>query len=581
MSNLNPPLRLWPAVLLVSLQWLGRFALPVVAPDAAPFGVLGALIGGLLLGAWWLLMSRAPWSERLRATVIVVVASVGSFALLHESMAGGAMGLLYPIYALPTISLGFVVWAGLFRRSASRPRLAALVVATSLAAFGWTLVRTEGFDGRFDNDFAWRWSPTHEETLLARDATAEFEPVSDSSAESPTPLPAIAAWPGFRGPGRDGVISTESTGLPTSSAQELWRRDVGPGWSSFAVCGDRVYTQEQRGDDEAVSCHDLGTGALVWRHLEPTRFWEANAGAGPRATPTVRDGRVHALGATGIAHALDAVTGEVLWRRDAAQDTGATRPGWGFAGSPLVVDELVVHTVAGHLIAYELATGELRWNGPTSGGGYSSAQLMSIDGVEQIVLQSEAGITGVAVVGGGQLWHHAWPGDPIVQPARTLDGDLLVSVSDRSGVRRLNVARVDGEWQTTEVWTSVRLKPYFNDFVVLGDHAFGFDSGVLTCVGLKDGRRRWKDGRFGHGQLALLQEPRVLVVLSEEGEVLFVDAVTEGLNVRHRFQAIDGKTWNHPVVVDDVLLVRNAQEMAAFRLGRSADGVSVGAVGGD
>ena len=351
---------------------------------------------------------------------------------------------------------------------------------------------------------------------------------------------------------------------------ELWRRPIGPAWSSFAVAGDRLFTQEQRGDDEIVSAYNLKTGEPVWRHRDAARFWESNAGAGPRATPTLSNGRVYTLGGTGILNALDARDGSVVWSRNAASDTGRKVPDWGIASSPLVVGDVVIAATAGSLAAYDVATGKPRWFGPTGGWGYSSPHLSTIDGVAQIVLVNGPGAIGVAPSDGTVLWKHAWGGDSIVQPAVLAGGDLLIGsgsgLAANTGMLRVTVAHEPGGWIVKERWTSAGLKPYFNDFVVHQGHAFGFDGSILACLDLEDGKRKWKGGRYGHGQLVLLPDQNLLLVLSEDGELALVSATPDKFTEIARVPAIEGKTWNHPVLVGDVLLVRNGEEMAAFRL---------------
>jgi len=319
-----------------------------------------------------------------------------------------------------------------------------------------------------------------------------------------------------------------------------------------------------------VSCYSLATGAPLWRHRDRARFWESNAGAGPRATPALAHGRVYTLGATGILNALDARDGSVVWSRSAVADTGAKIPIWGIAGSPLVVGDVVVAAAAGSLAAYDAATGTPRWLGPTRGGGYSSPHLSTIDGVAQIVLLNTAGASGVALADGALLWSYAWPGDGIVQPAVLDGGDLLLGsgsgMGANTGMRRVGVVHAASGWSVEERWTSAGLKPYFNDFVVVGGHAFGFDGSILACVDLATGERKWKGGRYGHGQLVALPDQDALLVLSEEGELVLVGAATDRFEELARFAAIEGKTWNHPVLVGDVVLVRNGEEMAAFRL---------------
>ena len=563
------PLRLWPGVIIVTLQWLVRFGLPMVAPDALEFAVASGLLGGLAVVVWWVFFSRAPRFERWGAVILMIVAMVATSRILHPSIATGMMGMTFPIYAIPVLSLAFVVWAVATQRLSNGFRRATMVATILLACGVWALLRTNGITGYAASDFAWRWTKTPEDRLLAR--------ASEKRAAIP-PAPAAtmtaADWPGFRGLHRDGVVRglRIETDWSASPPVQLWRRPVGPGWSSFAVAGDLLYTQEQRGSDEAVACYNLATGEPVWMHRDAARFWESNAGAGPRATPTLDHGRVYTFGATGILNALDAASGAVVWSRNAASDAGKKVPGWGFASSPLVIDDLVIVAVAGKLAAYDLATGHPRWFGTDGGDGYSSPHLLTIDGVSQVLLMSGHGAASFAPADGKLLWKYPWRAEiAIVQPALTSDGDVLMSVASGGGgegMRRIAVAPGPGGWAVNERWRSSGLKPYFNDFVAHNGYAFGFDGGILACIDLTDGQRKWKGGRYGHGQLVLLPDQDVLLVLSEEGELALVAASHTQFTELARFPALNGKTWNHPALVGDVLLVRNGQEMAAFRLTR-------------
>jgi outer membrane protein assembly factor BamB len=379
-----------------------------------------------------------------------------------------------------------------------------------------------------------------------------------------------AVWPGFRGSHRDGVnpAARIATDWSTSPPKQIWSRDVGPGWSSFAVDGDLLYTQEQRGPDEVVSCYRVSTGEPVWAHKDQARFWESNAGAGPRGTPTVYGRQVYALGGTGILNALDAKTGRVLWTRNAASDAHAKTPEWGFAGSPLVLDDAVIVAASGQLIGYDRRTGAVRWLGPKHGTSYSSPHLASFGGKPQVLQLSSFGATSVDPATGKAVWEHEWKGYPIVQPALTADGDVLIAVNESSGIRRLSVSGPAGgsTWSLQERWTSTGLKPYFNDFIVHKGYAYGFDGAILSCIDLQDGKRRWKGGRYGHGQVLLLAAQDLLLVLAEEGDLALVKAAPDGYTEVAKIQALEGKTWNHPVIAGEVLLVRNGEHMAAFRL---------------
>ena len=570
------PLRVWPGVAIVVVQWVMRFLLPPFFPETMVYGAIAGLAGGLAILLWWLFFSRAPWVERIGAVVLIVAAMLVTKRVAHESISTGAMGMLLPMLAVPVLSLALVVWAVATRGMGDGVRRVTMAAAIVAACGVWTLVRTGGFTGNFQNDLHWRWQPTAEDRLVAvsRDvpvapvqpaakAEVEVEPVREAAKPAPA-----AEWPKFRGPDGDGVVRNAriQTNWSENPPAELWRRAVGPAWSSFAVSGDLIYTQEQRGPDEVVSCYRMTTGKPVWMHKDAARFWESNAGAGPRGTPTLDKGRVYTFGGTGILNALDAASGAVAWSRNAANEAETELPTWGYSSSPLVVGDTVIVAASGRMVAYDAATGARRWMGPKAGASYSSPRLVNRDGAAQVLLVSAVGLTSVAPEDGTQLWQHAWKGYPIVQPGLTPEGDVLISVADQSGLRRLTAVRGQSGWAVEERWTSKGLKPYFNDFVVHKGNAYGFDGAILSCIGLDDGQRKWKGGRYGNGQMVLLEAQDLMLVLSEEGEVALVAATPDKFTEVARFKAIEGKTWNHPVVAGDVLLVRNSEEMAAFRL---------------
>jgi outer membrane protein assembly factor BamB len=615
---LTPPtgkaLRLWPGIAAAIVLVLGRLVVPLFVPAALMFGVIGSVLCGFAIVVWWAFFSRAPRADRWGGAALMIGALLTTWPLVHVSIATGAMGGLLVMSALPTLGVAVVVAALATVGRSDAVRRIALATAVVIGCGVWTLVRTEGMTSDIiGSDFRWRWTPTAEERLLASaepippapaiaaDPIAPDLPSSSAPAVPPPaaapagadaeaavgarPEPSLAhafehagakpEWPGFRGAARDSAVRGVQieTDWAASPPVALWRRAVGPGWSSFAVAGDLFYTQEQRGDEEIVACYRVSTGEPVWQHRDPVRFWESNGGAGPRATPTLGGTMVYAFGATGILNALDARTGALAWSRNVASETGVEVPGWGFSSSPLIADDVVVVAAYGMLAAYDAATGRPRWLGPRHSGSYSSPQLITLDRVTQIVMLSGAGATGVAPADGEVLWEHAWsnPGGVIVQPALTPDGDLLINsiaMTGGAGIRRLSIKRESNGWTVTERWTSAGLKPYFNDFVVHGDHAYGFDGSILASISLADGTRTWKGGRYGNGQLVLIADQDLLLVTSEEGELVLVKATPEQFTELARIPALDGKTWNHPVLVNDLLLVRNGEEMAAFRLRR-------------
>ena len=600
-------LRLWPVGVIAGILAAIVFIVPIASPDLAelPLLMLGGAVCAVLVTIWWLLLSRARWTERVGGVVLMALAVLLTSLAVDRSISGGAMGMLGYILGFEFVALALAVWAVTTNRFNNHTRLLAFVpVLFIVGCLPMLSIRTEGvYGGGFALHL--RWTPTPEQLLLARGnddpppaapavalaapaappATPAVTPAAPAAPAPPAVAPAAPAalaapaapaataaeWPGFRGTNRDSVvrnirINTDWTAAPPV---EMWRRPVGPGWSSFSVRGDVLYTQEQRGEDEIVAAYKVSTGEPVWRHRDAIRFYESNGGAGPRATPTIHNGRVYSHGATGMLNALDANTGRVIWAHNTSTDTAREVPMWGISSSPLIVDNQVIVSAYGTLVAYELATGKLRWIGPQHGGSYSSPQLVTIDGVAQVVILSAPGAVSVNPSDGQLLWEHKWEGGAIVQPAVTADGDILINAMSGmggTGTRRLVIKHSGADWTPEERWTSNGLKPYFNDMVVHKGHAFGFDGAILSCIDLADGKRKWKGGRYGNGQMLLLADQDVLLVLSEDGELALVSATPDQYREIAKFPALNAKTWNHPVIVGNVLLIRNGEEMAAFRL---------------
>jgi outer membrane protein assembly factor BamB len=567
--------RLWPGVMLVALLWAVISLperLPGVQGTPLQFAIMfmGAIGVGVLIGLWWLFFSRVHWTDRVLIPLFIATSGFAAVALADKTFI--LMGYGPVVRGMPLAVTALVLWL-LATPGLSWPvrRLGAMVAV--MAGWGYCdLLRLDGVWGDFQTQISWRWTPTHEDAYLADLATKEAPKAVAEGEKAATLQP--GDWPGFRGPDRDsrlkGVrIVTDWNAHPP---QQVWRHRVGPGWSSFTVVGDRVYTQEQRGDKEAVLCLDLNSGEERWVHTDAARFSEAIGGPGPRSTPTFYDGKLYTLGAKGALNCLDPVTGKVKWSRDIVNDSGAAIPIWGFAASPMVAQGVVTVFAGGpggkSVLGYNADTGEHVWSAGDGKDGYCSTQLSSVDGTDQLLVAADDGLTAFEPVGGKVLWNYEWKHDRpprVAQPTLVGSSDVLLA-TPMKGLRRVHVSHEGDKWTEGDVWETKDIKPYYNDLVVYKDHVYGFDNNFFTCVSLDDGKGKWRARGYGNGQVVLLADQGLLLVSTEMGEVALVEATPERHKELGRFKAIEGKTWNHPVVARGKLFVRNGEEAACFEL---------------
>ena len=323
---------------------------------------------------------------------------------------------------------------------------------------------------------------------------------------------------------------------------------------------------------ETVVCYLADSGREVWTQEIKSRFEDSLGGPGPRATPTLAGDGLFVLGATGHLMRLDPKSGEIVWQTDLRKVAGREPPMWGFCSSPLVTDSVVIVHAGGAgdkgTLAFDISTGELKWSAPSGDHSYSSPQLSTVAGESLVLMLSNKGIELLEPKTGTIRLSYEWKTDNYrdLQP-QVIDGNLiLLPTGMGSGTRCIRVDKAGEQLTTDELWTSRDLKPDFNDFVVFQGHAFGFDSAIFTCIDLTTGKRKWKGGRYGKGQVLLLEDSGLLLIAGEHGDVILVKADPSSHSELAKFQAITGKTWNHPVVIDDRLYIRNAQEAACYRL---------------
>lgn len=463
------------------------------------------------------------------------------------------------------VALLLLLWLLALSGLRRRVRLAVVVGLLVLTAAAVATVERGGVTGDVLPLLRWRWA-------RPEPPAPESGPAGPVAAGTAVPASDAGDWSQLLGPRGDGVSPGPPLDADWSARPpvELWRRTVGAGWSGFAVHGSYAVTHEQRGEFEVVAAYDRMTGEPLWIAETAERHEDPLGGAGPRATPAIEAGRVFALGGTGLLSAHDLATGRLLWRVDVIRSNGAGVPLYGVSASPRVMDGRVVAVAGGpagrSLVAYGAEGGEPLWGAGDREAAYSSPVAVELGGVAQWVVLDATHLSAYARGNGRVLWQFPWPAGTqnVAQPV-ALDGDRLFASSGYGvGGKMLRIEVDDSRLEPRLLWESNGLKAKFSDIVELNGFLYGLDDGILVCLDAESGKRRWKGGRYGHGQLILVGE--LLVIQAEDGRVVLVRADSEGHAELGSIRALSSKTWNHPALAGAHLLVRNDREAACYRL---------------
>jgi outer membrane protein assembly factor BamB len=337
----------------------------------------------------------------------------------------------------------------------------------------------------------------------------------------------------------------------------------------MTVAQGLIFTIEQRRDQETVAAYDFATGRERWTNSWKAFFQEAMGGDGPRATPSYSDGRLYALGAAGEFRCLDAATGRVVWRKNILEEAGAPNLQWGMAASPLIVDSLVVVMPGKGVTAFDKVTGEKKWSALDDSAAYVAPMAATLAGTRLILAVTASRVTGLTIAEGKLLWEFPWRTEYDVNGTMPLIVDanrFIISSGYGHGISLVEVSSAGGAFSVKELWHNTNLKSKFNNVVLHEGVVYGLDEGIMAAVEVSSGKRLWKGGRYGYGQILLAGSH--IIVLTETGDVVLVKATRDRHEEIEKFEALSGKTWNVPAIVQGTLLVRNTTEMASYRIGR-------------
>ena len=382
-------------------------------------------------------------------------------------------------------------------------------------------------------------------------------------------------WPQWRGPNRDGVVPAPS--VPTSwpsGLTEQWSVDVGSGYATPLLVGERLYLFTRQGDDEVMLAMNPGSGDIIWQSAYPAPFdmnpATAPHGPGPKSTPAYADGRLFTLGMSGMVTAFDAESGAQLWQTTSPP----VEPLYHTAMSPVVDGDIVIFHVGGHddgaLTAFDVSSGEVRWRWAGDGPAYGSPVIVELEGVRQVVAYTQDNLIGVDVTNGALLWRRPFSTEyQTTSQTPIIFGDLILQAGRGNGVTAFRVVREGEAWTTDDEWHTDEVSMHMTNGVVLDGSLFGLshlNSGQYFGLDLRSGDVVWKGNPRQAENAAILRAGDSILSLQDDAELLILERRNDEFSVVAQYEVADSATWTQPTLAGNRLYVRDVSSLTLWTL---------------
>ena len=380
----------------------------------------------------------------------------------------------------------------------------------------------------------------------------------------------------WRGANRDGIVTGFTA--PASWPQQLtqrWKVEVGLGYATPLVVGNRVYVFSRQGEDEVMSALDAASGKVLWRTAYPAPFEMNSAakahGPGPKSTPVFSNGRLYSIGMAGAVTAWDAATGKQLWQKPGSMPLPMYTS---HAFSPVIDGTSVIFHVGGHdkgaLTAFDVNTGAVKWSWAGDGPGYGSPIVADFGGVRQVIAITQAKVVGVDAATGTLLWERPFASSNFTNSATPLrSGQTILVWNNVPPMIALNIVRKDNKWMAETAWETPEVAARMSNSVVDGDVMYGLTNrnmGQYYAVDLKTGKTLWLSEGRQAANVSLARAGNVIFSLENDGELVVMRASRTGFEPITRYKVADSDTWAQPAISGNRIFVKDVSNLTLWTI---------------